>query len=116
MTGKRRVPRANRNGDCYETAARMVLLDDWRATIVHGTVTGQGPVAGIRFGHAWLELGDLVFDFSNGKNVAMPRERYYEIGDIREEQVRRYEPEEARAEVDRTGHWGPWAPVIGSEV
>ena len=46
------------NGDCYQVAANFIINDflhNEKSTLklIHGEVTGQGPVAGIKFGHAW---------------------------------------------------------------
>lgn len=97
----------NGDGDCYEVAANMVLEMPIR-TLCHGTVTGQGPLEGVRFGHAWVELGEVVFDFSNGHSVVTTRTRYYEIGEIREEDVRRYSGVETYEMLVKHEHYGPW--------
>ena len=49
-------------GDCYEAAARFVVGNARCPGILlaHGEVTGQGPIAGIRYGHAWAEIGDAL--------------------------------------------------------
>ena len=51
-------------GDCYEAAARFVIGNSRCPGIMlaHGEVTGQGPIVGIRYGHAWAEIGDAVID------------------------------------------------------
>jgi hypothetical protein len=53
------------------------------AVLVHGTVTGQGPIAGMRYGHAWIEVGDVVLDPSNGRFVCARKSAYYAAGEIR---------------------------------
>jgi hypothetical protein len=95
-------------GDCYEAAAKLLLFGGMpeEARLVHGNVTGQGPVAGIRFGHAWVELGDLVFDHSNGRHLVVPRDQYYRVGKIKK--PRRYHPVEAKLYLLRRRHYGPW--------
>lgn len=116
------------SGDCYqaavETASRLrpgystgeraqaeeVLAALGGAdAVVHGVVTGSGPpVQGTRFGHAWVEARGLVFDLSNGQCVVAARDRYYEAGQINEEECQRYPPIEALRRVHETNHWGPW--------
>ena len=98
-----------RNGDCYEAAAKMMMGDTifrYSGRLVHGNVTGQGPIKGIRHGHAWVEVDDIVFDNSNGKSVMMRRERYYEIGKIKN--PKRYTFAEMRGYLLSTCHYGPW--------
>lgn len=96
------------DGDCYEAAAKLIMFGELSssARLVHGNVTGQGPVAGIRFGHAWVEIGDVVLDHSNGHHIAMSREEYYRIGRIKN--PRRYSREYARIFLIHRRHYGPW--------
>jgi hypothetical protein len=99
-------------GDCYRANAKLhtALTEELGVTsalLCHGTVTGTaGAAKGISFGHCWVELGGLVLDNSNGKEHAVPRELYYEVGNVRD--VKRYTRLEAAREMVRTGHWGPW--------
>jgi hypothetical protein len=96
-------------GDCYEAAAKLLYAHRSCADIVlvHGTVTGQGPIAGIRYGHAWIEIGDVVLDPSNGRFVCARKADYYAVGEINEP-VTRYAFEEAARQMLETRHYGPW--------
>ena len=102
-------------GDCYEAAAK--LLYTHRScpgiVLVHGTVTGHGPIAGIRYGHAWIEIGDVVLDPSNGRFVCARKSTYYAVGEIREP-VARYDFEAAARQMLETRHYGPWetCPIL----
>jgi hypothetical protein len=102
-------------GDCYEAAAK--LLHAHRScpgiVLVHGTVTGQGPIAGIRYGHAWIEVGDVVLDPSNGRFVCARKSAYYAAGEIREP-LSRYDFEAAARQMLETRHYGPWekCPIL----
>lgn len=131
--------RLSGEGDCFPAAAHVMLdkmsdpdVDDYR--LVHGVVTGQEELDGVRFDHAWVERtervpipADLldklspeqrerfdgatfeyVIDRSNGGNVNMLRARYYHLGQIDETEVRRYTIREAMKAMARTGHYGPW--------
>jgi hypothetical protein len=103
------------NGDCYEAAGKF-MMDECQLgdsceglTLVHGEVMGQGPVAGIPFGHAWVLDGSTDIDKSNGRDIAMPMRVYYAIGQIdRIDNVIEYPWEEARTKILDYGHWGPW--------
>jgi hypothetical protein len=75
--------------------------------LVHGEVTGQGPIAGIRYGHAWAEIGDAVIDPINGRIVCARKHAYYAIGKITGS-VARYSPTDARRMMLDTLHYGPW--------
>ena len=100
-------------GDCYEAAARFVIGNSLCPGIVlaHGEVTGQGPIAGIRYGHAWAEIGEAVIDPSNGRIVCTRKDAYYGIGKITGGVVR-YSPAEARRLMLDTLHYGPWESVV----
>ena len=100
-----------KRGDCYEAAA-IFLLGHPRCpgiALVHGEVTGQGRIEGVRYGHAWVEIGDAVIDPSNGRMICMRKCFYYEIGEI--STVVRYSPEEARQLLVKNLHYGPWDPA-----
>jgi len=99
-----------KRGDCYEAAAHFVIGNARCPGIrlVHGEVTGQGKIAGIRYGHAWVELGDAVIDPSNGRKICMRKADYYELGKITGGVVR-YSPGEARHMLVETLHYGPWS-------
>jgi len=103
-----------RLGDCYEAAVGLLLdlkIDGTveNATLVHGLVTGtDGEVEGVRYGHAWVEIGDAVFDYSNGRKIVLRREHYYEVGNITDEDTTRYSWDEARAALLENETYGPW--------
>jgi len=120
-------------GDCYEAAIRSAeVLAEIKASVesdapdasehaamyenrglsetievVHGTaVIPEGPHAGRTTGHAWIEIGQLAFETSNGQVGVYPKDQFYTFYGIRPEV--RYSPTEARALADVHGHYGPW--------
>lgn len=97
-------------GNCYEVAGKLIAdMDDFpNVFLCHGLVTGQGKVKGIRFGHAWVEINNIVIDISNGKNVAMEKEMYYRIGNIKDTEVKKYSPAESKLMILKTENFGPW--------
>jgi len=89
--------------------------------LVHGEVSGQGSLEGVRYGHAWVEDGDTVIDQSNGRDLRVPKVFYYTLGQISSEtfddegyspmggqNVHKYTWEEAREKIIESEHWGPW--------
>jgi len=94
-----------KTGDCYEAAGNFVL-DNRFLTLVHGTCTGTGPIAGIAFGHAWAEDQDLCFDVANGKNMVVRKDVYYKSGQCRD--VVRYPGHEVPSLLLKHKNWGPW--------
>lgn len=104
-------------GDCYEANGRFFMNQTTpflggsskNMRLVHGEVTGQGPLEGVNYGHAWVEDGNTVIDVSNGKELRVPKALYYAIGGIeRNDNLHTYSPEEFRRKVSRHEHWGPW--------
>lgn len=110
-------------GDCFKVAANLVVpmlglqkesvsnLDS--LTLVHGIVSGQGPLEGLRYTHAWVEGVSqegvpLVVDASNGREVVIPAALYYLIGQIDPEECVRYTPEAASQRMLQFAHYGPW--------
>ena len=106
----------NGNGNCYEIHAKYMLDENMSNTVkhdnmklVHGEVTGQGPIKGIRHGHCWIEIdGVTVYDKANGRTVCITKELYYGIGNIKEEEVKRYTYTEVCEKLLKTKHFGPW--------
>lgn len=110
-------------GDCFEIASRLLLNRErfsgeaclegvelyW---MVHGVVVGQGPAAGLRFSHAWVEGARrgvrVAIDFSNGNRFVGPAELYYAIGRIDPAELVTYSVDTARRRLVDHQHYGPW--------
>lgn len=103
-------------GNCYDAAVDLMkemhgMLDKWphaQATlrVVHATVTGQGPIAGIRMGHAWVEYGDVAYDMSNGAQVVLPKQQYRALA--KAGNVQEYDYLQVLTNLVRHRHYGPW--------
>ena len=113
-------------GDCFEAAYRQAKelvtkgkdagLDvEPSVRVVHAMVIGEPntPVAGMRFSHAWVELGDIVFDTTNGRNVVMRRDQYYARGGVEVDRIHRFSWTDAMVAGIRHGHYGPWFECDG---
>ena len=57
----------------------MSYFGDKNAKLVHGMVSGQGQLEGVRFGHCWVEKGNRCIDKSNGNNIDFPKKLYYSL-------------------------------------
>jgi len=109
-----------KGGDCYEAAGQFCMGSVFMPEpiefvgephLVHAEVKGQGKAEGIRFGHAWVEDDENVYDYSNGRRIVMSKVVYYAIGDIQTEnpeKYQRYTFPEARAKMLKTKHYGSW--------
>ena len=119
-------------GDCFESALQELMhsnpfgkdhMDNM--TMVHAAVTGQGEIEGVKHGHAWNEIGDVVLDKSNGRNIVMRKEQYYKAGNIdpnNTNEFKRYTRNEMAKMVSKFKTYGPWelpndlAEDIGSNL
>ena len=95
-------------GDCYSANGRSIIGADDSARLVHGV--GILPRDGKPFGHCWIEKGNLVLDYSNGKDIKISKNRYYELGNIpvKPYKIYKYTSEQMGLKMIRSGHWGPW--------
>lgn len=103
---------SNADGDCSSVA--VAVAEELRgagALVVHGYPVSRRPEhRGLmrRYFHAWVEIGDIVIDKSNGLDVTMRREHYYALGLIQEESVSRYTLQDAALNMIEFRHYGPW--------
>ena len=122
MMNPKRIDMDDR-GDCFEAAGKLMMdlsmagedMSDVR--LVHGEVIGEGPVEGIKFGHAWVEkLNELpegfgkmewVLDYSNGGKTEMPKALYYCLGKIAAN-THHYTYPEMSSKCTEVENWGPW--------
>ena len=103
-------------GDCFEVAGRAMLkLDDKMEKagykMVHAFVRGEGELEGRRFGHAFNKLGDVIFDKSNGNDIMMRKENYFNQGGIDPKErgsYVEYNAEDSLLKMAKNRHWGPW--------
>ena len=107
----------NATGTCYQDALHyMEKHSDKKLRLVHGLVTGQGPIEGIRYNHAWVEDGNEVIDPSLkelGRSVyTFPKDLYYAIGNIKEKTTFRYNHKEMVKKMLEIGTYGPWEKVL----
>ena len=105
------------SGDCYYVAGKIAMGDfkdiDFIGTpyVVHAEVEGQGKISGIRYGHAWVEDDENVYDYSNGNEFVLPKIIYYSIGNIKTnnpKKYRRYTFDQARLKMLETRNYGCW--------
>lgn len=119
MPRKKRLPA---QGNCYEAAGKFIIDnllagEAERYNLVHGEVMGQGPLEGVQFGHAWIvdTTTDNVTDLSNGRNITLPRQIYYLLGQI--DQIGNYHvytAQEAKDMMTKYRNYGPWDLVTSS--
>lgn len=96
-------------GNCYEDAAMELTWvgnhQGW--TLVHGRPVLQRPPF-IRYGHAWLENEDGTVCWDPITRTEVPKQEYYELGQIKEEDCYQYKVKDVSYWIAMTKHWGPW--------
>jgi hypothetical protein len=119
-----KIPSKNSGGDCYYVAGTIAMSEKLPKTaqefkkpnfvgtpyVVHAEVSGQGAIAGLRYGHAWVEDDLNVYDFSNGREIVFPKQLYYSFGNVIEKKPKyyKYTFKEAIDKMLETGHYGSW--------
>jgi hypothetical protein len=97
-------------GDCYKANANKILFDAkfQDATLVHGVPLLAGD--GLPFGHCWIELDNVCYDFSNGKEFEVEKNLYYEVGGMPVKGYTNfhYTKKDVQKNVLTIGHYGPW--------
>lgn len=111
MKIKELITESKTTGDCFQVAGRNMMDNPPpEMTLVHAYVSGQGPLKGKRYSHAWNEIGDVVIDYSNGRQIVMRKSQYYMLGQIEQKQgeYKKYDQKEALRHMVKYKHWGPW--------
>lgn len=96
-----------RLGECYKTAGKYVI--DHEGELVHGTIKGVAKSSGEpapAIDHAWVEVGDAVYDGTQGQFYE--RADYYSKMGVDPASATRYNRDQALARMLETEHFGPW--------
>ena len=96
-----------KKGNCMQIACENVI-DNKDQLFCYAYVLGQGELKGQRILHSWNELGDVVFDFSNGKEIIMRKEEYYTRAKIKEKNVTKQTFNKVIKLMFKTKTYGGW--------
>lgn len=108
------VPEQNKGGDCFQTAWKTFYDNLGKHPLLcHGIVTGQGAIAGVKYNHAWIEIGDQVIDrtmpiFSKG----VSKDAYYLLGNIDDKLVFKYDSKQVSEKATEWMTYGPWEDIL----
>lgn len=94
-------------GDCIITACKNLLEND-NFIFCYAYVFGQGELKRRKILHAWNEIGDVVFDFSNKHKIVMRKEEYYKLAKITEKDITKQSKDEVLKLMVKTGKYGGW--------
>ena len=104
-----------KGGDCYEAAGKLALEfirgKHPKAVLVHGVALNSLDY--MPMGHAWVEVGNTVYDYSNNRKIKISKNKYYHSGAIdgllkKGYKQHRYKGLEVAESVLKYKHWGPW--------
>ena len=104
-----------KKGDCYQAAGQLALEfirgKHPKAELVHGVALNSQDY--MPMGHAWVEVGSKVYDYSNGRKITESKSNYYHLGAIdgllKKGYIQaRYKGMEVATAVLKHKHWGPW--------
>ena len=104
-----------KKGDCYQANGALALEfirgNKPKAVLVHGVALNSLDYQPM--GHAWVEVGGKVYDYSNGRKITESKSNYYNAGAIKELMKKgykqhRYKGLEVAKSVLKYKHWGPW--------
>ena len=106
------IPEENQHGDCFKVAVETMMKHQ-NYTLVHAVVSGQGPLEGVEYTHAFCidEGADVVVDNTQkGSNRRIPTGLYYMLGHI--EITKEYSFKEMLENLVEYETYGPWDPVF----
>ena len=110
-----------KGGDCYQANGRLALeiarglgpLGKFKdkVVLVHGVALNSRDYEPM--GHAWVEVGGTVYDYSNGQKIKKSKLFYYNMGAIdglmkKGYKQFRYTGDDVALNVLKKQHWGPW--------
>ncbi len=99
--------KSKENGDCMKIACEMIIKYE-ESLFCYAYVMGRKELIGLRILHAWNEVGDIVFDYSNGNKIVMKKEKYYKLAQIKEKDVVKQTPMEVIKLMLKTKTYGGW--------
>lgn len=98
-------------GNCFDSSYDFMMRhgsSNIKLKLVHGYVSGQGPLLGYKFAHGWCEDDDTVFDNANNRTHRIPKVLYYAIGKINPKDCKYYTHNETIFQSLEYLHKGPW--------
>jgi hypothetical protein len=125
------IPESLKGGDCFTDAFNYIFTQGILGgkkdlQLVHAIICPlMGPLAGVKFGHAWVEDGNKVIDTSRS-NQEFERQTFYMLGGLinfpnsrdfqdknfqmsfKEELIHRYSVEDAQKMTVKHERYGPW--------
>lgn len=108
---KRDIEKEHGGGDCFSAAFDFMIDNRGRIEnlkLAHGFVSGQGKLSGYMYAHAWCEDDNTVYDYSNNRELKIPKIVYYSIGNIEPDVCKYYSENDMHSMAVKYRHKGPW--------
>ena len=97
------IPKNPRLGRCYELSGRYVSVHP-KSVLVHGTLKNPFQKGLSVIEHAWIEIGDEIFDPVMDRT--WPKNVYEDF--FHAQPKKKYSHDDVNRITDKTGNWGPW--------
>lgn len=106
-----------RMGTCYVDVYKFFCYENEipNALMVHGVLHGRGDLKDWVYGHAWIEIGDIVVqpvkqggEKTYGLAFVDRKESFYKRYKVNEKKLVRYTKKEALDKSVESGNFGPW--------
>ena len=108
------IPEEYKQGNCYQTAWQTFYSNIAKKPLLcHGVVVGKGRLDGVKFTHAWVEIGDRVIDETMSiSRYGISKEAYYQLGNIDPKLVFKYDSAQVSKKAVEWGTYGPWENIL----
>ena len=97
---------------CFDKSAQFILDNEHLIkplTLVHGAYRPIADMPEFETGHGWVRLPDLGLVFDGVQQAFYEEAKFLEISKARK--IYEYTPAAARANMLKTGFYGPWEPI-----
>lgn len=93
-----------RQGKCYEFAAKTIW-DNPKWMLIHGTLIPPiGSLKGLNYAHAWAEKGNILYDPSH--DGFYKKKEYYKKYKVKD--TTEFNDIQMNINLLKFGHWGDW--------
>lgn len=98
-----------KHGNCFAANWSKVTDGDDKWVLCHGIFYLGGVIPEL---HAWCEVDDTAYDFSNRGKIILTKDEYYKYRNINTDFIVRYSRMEAIHKALETNNYGPWEEGI----
>lgn len=102
------------SGDCFVVSSKLMYTPFFykNSKLVHGFIKVENHSLPIV--HAWIEMNDTIYDYSNGKKIEIDKKTYYEKRKIDPSTCVYYTFKEFLIQSNAHNNYGPWDPIFNN--